>query len=130
MNQKEQGQASSSKQATEGGKKILEQTAFNSKTKAKFQDFSQFEKLDKNVIQSALKDVVKDSQNPEQEAPKALTGKRARNGDPNLEQKFRNLSIESGGQQNEKVVVAGNARQKLDHDGNAIRIEKKLTQKR
>lgn len=102
----------------------------NSKTKAKFQDFSQFEKLDKNVIQSALKDVVKDSQNPEQEVPKALMGKRARHVDPNLEQKFRNLSIESGEQQNEKVVAAGNARQKLDHDGNSIRIEKKLTQKR
>lgn len=39
----------------------MEQTAVISKTKAKFQDFSQFEKLDKNVIQSALKDVVKDS---------------------------------------------------------------------
>lgn len=40
------------------------------------------------------------------------------------------MSIDSGDQKNEKVVVAGNARQKLDHDGNAIRIEKKLTQKR
>ena len=50
--------------------------------------------------------------------------------DPNLEQKFRNLSIESGDLTNEKVVAAGNARQKLDHEGNSIRIEKKLTQKR
>jgi hypothetical protein len=40
------------------------------------------------------------------------------------------LSIESGEKKNEKVVVAGNARQKLDHEGNALRIEKKLTQKR
>jgi hypothetical protein len=56
------------------------------------------------------------------------TGKRTKHLDPNLEQKFRNLSIESEGElPNEKVVNAGNARQKLDHEGNSIRIEKKLT---
>jgi hypothetical protein len=37
------------------------------------------------VIQSALKDVVKGSENAEEEAPKAVTGKRAKHGDPNLE---------------------------------------------
>jgi len=57
---KELPKVESSKQIPESVK-ILEQTAVNQKTKTKFKDFSQFEKLDKNVIQSALKDVVKDS---------------------------------------------------------------------
>ena len=86
--------------------KILEQTPINQKTKAKFKDFSQFEKLDKNVIQSALKDVVKDSEHIE----KPASGKRTKNFDPNLESKFRNLSIESDNKPAEKVVNAGNAR--------------------
>ena len=106
---KELPQAESSKHPPEVAK-ILEQTPINQKTKAKFKDFSQFEKLDKNVIQSALKDVVKDSQHIDKEQPKPASGKRTKNFDPNLESKFRNLSIESDSKPAEKVVNAGNAR--------------------
>lgn len=121
-------QAESSKHVPEPPK-ILEQppAIITPKTKAKFKDFSQFEKLDKNVIQSAIKDVVKDSQQQDKELPKSLNGKRIKNFNPNLEQKFRNLSIESEEAPNEKVVATGNARQKIDQEGNSIKIEKKIT---
>lgn len=56
-----------------------------------------------------------------------MSGKRPKNFDPNLESKFRNLSIESDNKSAEKVVNAGNARQKIDQEGNSIKIEKKLT---
>lgn len=110
------------------------------------------EKLGKQTIQSAIKKV----ENPDnegmtyeaaapKESSKKLNGKRNRKVDGNFEEKFRKLSIDAeeedqdsqDGQENEKAsarqkehVQLGNARQKVDQDGNAVRVEKKISQKR
>lgn len=97
------------------------------------------EQIDKNMIQSALKTVKKDSSKKESSK---INQKRAKKVDETFEKQFRDkLSIhdEQEGplsnelkeaQQGSKALQLGNARQKLDDEGNSLKIQKNLIQKR